>query len=82
MRTLRKQVTYYKKNEDRIESQSDLYEQNEQLWDYMDRLMDTNKLNSEKCVSMLGYCIVSYMHCIRKVELAAKLRETEIQQRY
>lgn len=77
MRTLRKQVDVLQEElEDRIESQSDLYEQNEQLWAYMDTLMDANKINSERLRDHVGLLHRELYALHReRFRLAAKLRE-------
>ena len=77
MRTLRKQVDVLQDElEDRIESQSDLYEQNEQLWSYMDNLMDANKINSERLREHVGLLHRELYALHReRFRLAAKLRE-------
>jgi len=48
MRTLRKQLEYLN-NEitDKVETQSLLYRQNEQLWCYIQELLEANKLNAQ-----------------------------------
>jgi len=55
MRTLRRQVDALQSElEQRIDGQADLYVQNERLWDYMDSLLDANRLNSERLKDHVG----------------------------
>ena len=48
MRTLRKQLEYLSSEiADKVETQSLLYRQNEQLWCYIQELLEANKLNAQ-----------------------------------
>lgn len=48
MRTLRKQLEYLNSEiADKVETQSLLYRQNEQLWCYIQELLEANKLNAQ-----------------------------------
>lgn len=55
MRTLRKQVDQLNREIlDRVDNQSQLYSQNERLWNYMKLLLESNKSNAVKLHDYMG----------------------------
>jgi hypothetical protein len=77
MRTLRKQVDALQNElEDRIDGQADLYEQNEQLWSYMETLLAANSMNAQRLRDHVGLLHRElYALHSERYRLASKLKD-------